>query len=94
MPGIRSRRVAALVAALSTMAVAGCALSSSGQPDDDPRTVVVVTHELASIFTIGNNSVFLDPDAKTMTASGHPKELWAHSPDPKVRAFLRRGEKE
>jgi len=45
MPGIRSRRVAALVAALSTMAVAGCALSSSGQPDDDPRTVVVVTHD-------------------------------------------------
>ena len=57
-------------------------------------TVVVVTHELASIFTIGNNSVFLDPDLKTMTASGDPKELLAHCPDPKVRAFLRRGEKE
>jgi phospholipid/cholesterol/gamma-HCH transport system ATP-binding protein len=57
-------------------------------------TVVVVTHELASIFTIGNNSVFLDPDAKTMTASGDPKELLAHCPDAKVRAFLRRGEKE
>jgi phospholipid/cholesterol/gamma-HCH transport system ATP-binding protein len=57
-------------------------------------TVVVVTHELASIFTIGNNSVFLDPDAKTMTASGDPKELLAYCPDPKVRAFLRRGEKE
>ena len=57
-------------------------------------TVVVVTHELASIFTIGNNSVFLDPDTKTMTASGDPKELLAHCPDPKVRAFLRRGEKE
>ena len=57
-------------------------------------TVVVVTHELASIFTIGNNSVFLDPDAKTMTASGDPKELLAHCPYPKVQAFLRRGEKE
>ena len=57
-------------------------------------TVVVVTHELASIFTIGNNSVFLDPEAKTMTASGDPKELLVHCPDPKVRAFLRRGEKE
>src|SRR5499426_4312931 len=56
-------------------------------------TVVVVTHELASIFTIGNNSVFLDPEARTMTASGDPKELLAHCPDPKVRAFLRRGEK-
>jgi phospholipid/cholesterol/gamma-HCH transport system ATP-binding protein len=54
----------------------------------------VVTHEPASIFTIGNNSVFLDPEAKTMTASSDPKELLAHCPDPKVRAFLRRGEKE
>ena len=57
-------------------------------------TVVVVTHELASIFTIGNNSVFLDPEAKTMTASGDPKELLVHCRDSKVRAFLRRGEKE
>src|SRR5437899_9632960 len=53
-------------------------------------TVVVVTHELASIFTIGNNSVFLDPETKTMTASGHPKELLAHCSNPTVRAFLRR----
>src|SRR5207237_9660280 len=29
-------------------------------------TVVVVTHELASIFTIGDNSVFLDADTKTL----------------------------
>jgi phospholipid/cholesterol/gamma-HCH transport system ATP-binding protein len=57
-------------------------------------TVVVVTHELASIFTIGNNSVFFDPEAKTMTASADPKELLAHCPDPKVRAFLRQEEKE
>jgi phospholipid/cholesterol/gamma-HCH transport system ATP-binding protein len=57
-------------------------------------TVVVVTHELASIFTIGNNSVFLDPEAKTMTASGNPKQLLTDCPDHKVRAFLRRGDKE
>ena len=38
-------------------------------------TVVVVTHELASIFAIGNNSVFLDPDTKTMIAQGNPNEL-------------------
>ena len=44
-------------------------------------------HELASIFTIGNNSVFLDPDVKTMTASGDPKELLAHCPDPKRAPF-------
>lgn len=55
-------------------------------------TVVVVTHELASIFAIGNNSVFLDPDVKTMIASGDPKRLLKESPDPKVINFLTRGE--
>ena len=55
-------------------------------------TVVVVTHELASIFTIGNNSVFLDPETRTMIATGNPKTLRDESPDPGVRAFLNRGE--
>jgi phospholipid/cholesterol/gamma-HCH transport system ATP-binding protein len=55
-------------------------------------TVVVVTHELASIFTIGTNSVFLDPESKTMIAEGDPKVLLAESHDPKVRQFLTRGE--
>jgi phospholipid/cholesterol/gamma-HCH transport system ATP-binding protein len=55
-------------------------------------TVVVVTHELASIFAIGNNSVFLDPDTKTMIGTGDPKLLRDKSPDPKVRRFLTRGE--
>jgi phospholipid/cholesterol/gamma-HCH transport system ATP-binding protein len=54
-------------------------------------TVVVVTHELASIFTIGNNSVFLDADTKTMIAGGDPTHLRDTSPDPKVRTFLTRG---
>jgi phospholipid/cholesterol/gamma-HCH transport system ATP-binding protein len=57
-------------------------------------TVAVVTHELASIFNIGNNSVFLDPDSKTMIAGGDPKELLAHSQDPRVIRFLTRAEKE
>jgi phospholipid/cholesterol/gamma-HCH transport system ATP-binding protein len=55
-------------------------------------TVVVVTHELASIFTIGNNSVFLDPEAKTMIAAGDPKKLRDDTSNPKVRTFLTRGE--
>jgi len=55
-------------------------------------TVVVVTHELASIFAIGNNSVFLDAESRTMTAGGDPKKLRDESPDPKVRSFLTRGE--
>jgi phospholipid/cholesterol/gamma-HCH transport system ATP-binding protein len=55
-------------------------------------TVIVVTHELASIFAIGTNSVFLDPDVKTMTASGDPKRLLREATDPKVISFLTRGE--
>ncbi|UCF21618.1 MAG: ATP-binding cassette domain-containing protein [Gemmatimonadota bacterium] len=54
-------------------------------------TVVVVTHELASIFAIGTNSIFLDPETRTMIASGPPLELRDRSQDPKVREFLRRG---
>jgi phospholipid/cholesterol/gamma-HCH transport system ATP-binding protein len=55
-------------------------------------TIAVVTHELASIFAIGNNSVFLDADTKTMIAQGDPKQLRDECPDPKVRNFLLRGE--
>lgn len=55
-------------------------------------TVVVVTHELASIFAIGNNSVFLDTETRTMIAGGDPKKLLAESRDPKVHKFLTRGE--
>ncbi len=54
-------------------------------------TVVVVTHELDSIFAIGNNSVFLDADTKTMIAEGDPQKLLRESTDPKVRNFLTRG---
>jgi len=57
-------------------------------------TIVVVTHELASIFAIGTSSIFLDAESRTITASGPPKDLLAHSRDPKVRRFLTRGEKE
>jgi phospholipid/cholesterol/gamma-HCH transport system ATP-binding protein len=55
-------------------------------------TVVVVTHELASIFAIGNNSVFLDAESKTMIAQGDPKMLLEECYDPRVQRFLTRGE--
>jgi len=55
-------------------------------------TIVVVTHELASIFMIADDSIFLDPDTKTVRARGNPKELLKHSTDAKVKAFLTRGE--
>jgi phospholipid/cholesterol/gamma-HCH transport system ATP-binding protein len=54
-------------------------------------TIIVVTHELASIFTIGNNSVYLDPDKKTMTAAGDPKKMLEETKDPELRRFLTRG---
>jgi len=54
-------------------------------------TIVIVTHELASIFAIGTYSVFLDMESKTMIASGSPKQLLAESRDPKVLRFLTRG---
>lgn len=60
--------------------------------DNLGATIVMVTHELASIFAIGSNSVFLDPETKTMIASGAPKQLLAESLDPKVIRFLTRGE--
>jgi phospholipid/cholesterol/gamma-HCH transport system ATP-binding protein len=55
-------------------------------------TVVVVTHELQSIFTIGDNSVFLDAETKTMLAVGNPKTLRDESPNTTIRAFLTRGD--
>jgi len=55
-------------------------------------TMVVVTHELASIFAIGSNSVFLDVSKRTMTATGNPRQLLADSKDPNLRLFLTRGE--
>ncbi len=53
-------------------------------------TFVVVTHELASIFAIGTDSVFLDAESRTMIDRGAPKELATSSPSEKVRQFLAR----
>lgn len=55
-------------------------------------TVVIVTHELPSIFTVGNNSVFLDATEKTMLATGDPHRLLKECRHPTVLNFLTRGE--
>ncbi|MFA9454331.1 MAG: ABC transporter ATP-binding protein, partial [Candidatus Aminicenantaceae bacterium] len=55
-------------------------------------TIVIVTHELASIFAIGDNSVFLDPETRTMIDRGDPRTMREGSPIAKVREFLKRGE--
>ena len=56
-------------------------------------TIAIVTHELPSIFTIGNNCVFLDPETRTMLETGDPKIMRDNSKFEKVRYFLNRGEK-
>lgn len=55
-------------------------------------TIVVVSHELASIFTIADDSIMLDDETRTVRVQGCPRDLRDHSTDPKVRAFLTRGE--
>jgi phospholipid/cholesterol/gamma-HCH transport system ATP-binding protein len=50
--------------------------------------MVVVTHELASIYAIGSDSAFLDACKRTMTATGNPKKLLAENQDPTLRLFL------
>ena len=55
-------------------------------------TIVIVTHELASIFAIATNSVFLDAGSRTMIATGVPTVLRDRSSDERVRRFLKRGE--
>lgn len=56
-------------------------------------TIVVVTHELASIFDIGTNSIFLDASIKEIGAKGNPKELLKNPPNKNVYEFLTRGAK-
>jgi len=57
-------------------------------------TIVIVTHELASIFAVGTSAVLLDAESKSMIASGSPAELLADSKDPRVIQFLTRGRKQ
>ena len=54
-------------------------------------TVVVVTHELASIFAIADTAMYLDIETRTMTAIGSPATLLRECRDPNVHAFLTRG---
>jgi phospholipid/cholesterol/gamma-HCH transport system ATP-binding protein len=54
-------------------------------------TMVVVTHDLASIFAIADDSVFLDAATQTMLTTGNPRDLREHSEIKIVRDFLSRG---
>jgi phospholipid/cholesterol/gamma-HCH transport system ATP-binding protein len=53
-------------------------------------TIVVVTHDLASIFRIADRALFLDISQRTMTALGPPGELRESPPNDEIRRFLTR----
>lgn len=53
-------------------------------------TIVVVSHELQSIFAIGRNCIMLDKEAGGIIARGNPIELRDHCDDARVVAFFRR----
>jgi len=54
-------------------------------------TIVIVSHELYSILSICDNSVFLDTETSTMLATGNPRLLRDESDNRQVREFLTRG---
>jgi phospholipid/cholesterol/gamma-HCH transport system ATP-binding protein len=53
-------------------------------------TIVIVSHELPSLFAIADDGVFLDAQTKTAIAHGSPAEMRDTCPDPQVEAFMRR----
>ncbi len=53
-------------------------------------TIVVVSHDLLSLFAIADDGVFLDAKTRSAIAHGSPAELRDHSEDPRVQAFMRR----
>ena len=55
-------------------------------------TIVVVSHELASIFDIADRVIMLDRAERGIIANGPPKQLARESRDPRVTEFLRRGD--
>ena len=58
--------------------------------DTQGVTVVMVTHELASIFAVADRCVMLDKQEQRLIATGSPAELREHSEHPAVRAFFNR----
>lgn len=60
--------------------------------DSQGSTIIIVTHELASIFNIADRALFLDTTTRTQGALGNPTDLRDHSDNAAVRLFLNRGE--
>jgi phospholipid/cholesterol/gamma-HCH transport system ATP-binding protein len=58
--------------------------------DSFNTTLVIVSHDLASIFATATNGLFLDAQLKTVSATGDPHQMLAHPPNPRVHASLTR----
>ncbi len=65
-----------------------------GLRDSLGSTIVIVSHELASILSIGDDSIFLDTDIRTIAARGRPKDLLERTDNPNVQRFLTRSAQE
>jgi phospholipid/cholesterol/gamma-HCH transport system ATP-binding protein len=55
-------------------------------------TIVIVSHDLDSIFKVGKRCIMLDKEEKSIIAEGDPRVLRDQSDDPRVRQFFHRGE--
>ena len=53
-------------------------------------TMIIVTHELASIFAVAGRAVMLDNKSQSIIADGTPQDLRDHSRHPFVRRFFNR----
>jgi len=53
-------------------------------------TVILVSHELPSLFGICDDGIFLDVKTQTVIAHGAPQSLRDHCQDPTVHAFMNR----
>ena len=54
-------------------------------------TIIIVTHELKTIFNISNRILMIDKETKRIIAAGNPKNLVTETRHPTVRRFLKNG---
>ena len=57
-------------------------------------TIILVSHELPSIFTVADRAIYLDAEERRIGGIGSPAELLANPPSPAVHAFLTRNHSE
>jgi len=54
-------------------------------------TVVLITHELRSVYSVADSVILIDPSEKTIIARGRPQELEQDVSDKRVRDFFHGG---